>query len=1295
MPTTRVIAKKAVAAPSTEKKADTRKSQKVVKKPSASAPSVASSTAVPAKKKRPPRKPVKPQRVEDLDSPYPVPAQVIPVLGAAYGLGRRHIEDGLTYVFERWADCNVGDVYESWMNGILMATGRVTTANEDDLRFFLVIPRTSLLLYVVEDVFGQVTRVASDSISTSVPQRILILNTLPGGEGNCDGTYHRGLTFELSDTFVDAVVAARGVTVTIRNWENMRVNDLVMFFWGGERFDALPPIRKDQVGLDLIFTIDHVFLEAVGSGHFVVQFHLYDEVLDVSGPCHRWSKPISVDVDLDLTLLMEPEIVEADPVTQILDADALHNLPGTASVLISNHDPNFIASDFILWKVSGTTVEGEEVSYSVRKQVQLRTYNDAPISNPIIRLLIESTIKIMYYRERGMLPSRASVYTVAGARYLLPKPDVLQREGPFVPANLPYMTVAMADYQGNAGDDLRVDLVAEKLDGTLKREFSHRAAGAHPRLRDFLNALYAPFEGLRNTRVYYKVTGPATVRESARRYIQIGKPAATLVTPRIQEADHNRNIDPNTIGSVATFEARTEFRASDEVIITYVGSVTGVSTVPYVLAVDSNPFLADIPRKRIEDNLDGTLRVNYVRTRFGVSELSGEEIYTIGQALGALFLPEVVEATTAPDELDPRRVVLAGATVRCRYDEPRDGDKVEVCWCGLAGGGTHFETRDANSGDPHVDVTVPPEAIGYNIHPFGRDIAVSFKVIRNGFPNDSPVLTLKLLTLSHVPGATIDSIGDSAILEIPRLNDLDQTRVLPWPCAAVGQRMYLRYKGTFKGGMPYEEDTFVARAATLADVMAGPAPYTPVGRLSNLKEWTALTIEFGVTFNHSSDTDEIVWFDTRRHMVQTEPNIFPRTETKYSTPPSGSEVIIHPLTVENKCQVLVTYPNMNQGGTDMITLWWILADGTPIEIGTLPGLAGGTVTFNVGNDVVGRSIFSTIQLQYEVILGRGGDGSSDVQKVHVQAIPQGSLPRALINRIAHGGSINPAGLTSDAMLAMAKWAYSGKDQFAWLKLSAPGATPQDLLVAHSVTANEAANGFANIRVLRSWLLSIPNNRTLTVTPHINFAKQADKSRAVAFPSTQYQINTTTALVFNASPVYLDRQTYLLAGSNVFPAFGPGNQVQHQASGGTRPYTYSGSNGSVIHVNSGSGLVQVRGNGSAVVSVRDSSVPAQTRSYTVVVRGVIWVQGLGRNTFGNIRAAANNAGVRLPSLDEARALHAAYGNSWPMGFANYWTGTLSHSFFFSNYYYTVNLNTGETLTGKDSVVGDHCNGVGLR
>lgn len=58
--------------------------------------------------------------------------------------------------------------------------------------------------------------------------------------------------------------------------------------------------------------------------------------------------------------------------------------------------------------------------------------------------------------------------------------------------------------------------------------------------------------------------------------------------------------------------------------------------------------------------------------------------------------------------------------------------------------------------------------------------------------------------------------------------------------------------------------------------------------------------------------------------------------------------------------------------------------GTSIEVGTLPGLDGGTVTFNISNELVGAAINTTIQFQYEVILGRGGQGSSEVQIVHVR-----------------------------------------------------------------------------------------------------------------------------------------------------------------------------------------------------------------------------------------------------------------------------------------------------------------------
>jgi hypothetical protein len=91
MPTKSAGSKKAVVTKSTEEKTSTTNSkQAAANKPSASAPPVASATKTAAKNKHSPRTPVPPPVLQDLDSPYTSPARVIPVLGAAYGIGRRH-----------------------------------------------------------------------------------------------------------------------------------------------------------------------------------------------------------------------------------------------------------------------------------------------------------------------------------------------------------------------------------------------------------------------------------------------------------------------------------------------------------------------------------------------------------------------------------------------------------------------------------------------------------------------------------------------------------------------------------------------------------------------------------------------------------------------------------------------------------------------------------------------------------------------------------------------------------------------------------------------------------------------------------------------------------------------------------------------------------------------------------------------------------------------------------------------------------------------------------------------------
>ena len=1233
--------------------------------------------------------------VEDLDPPYTAPAPVVPVEGAAYGLGIRHLEEGLTYAFERWDEINVGDSYRIYMAGICLKQGEVTSANIGDSRVFLTIPNVPLGF--VSDVYGEVERIGSGRLSTSAPQRVFIKNTRPGGaDERPHEMWHSKLILMLSDTLIDSVVAARGITATIKHWEHMRVNDLVMFYWGAHRFDV-PPITEDQVGQDLVFHIDREFLHFADSGHFSVQFFLYDEVRNRSGELQPWCKPVPVKVDLNLTLLDEPIIIEADEPTMVLDADALGRAPATAEVAVLRTGP-FIVGDFIVLTVQGTTVDGEYVHLTMRQEVtRLNVYLEFPIHNEFVRSLIQSTISVSYVRERvgeDDLSSRTSTYTVAGVRFELPKPSVDQAHGPSIPADLPYITTRMPDYQppGNAGDELKVEISAHYPDGSVERRSSSRVAGNHPRLRDFLHPDYSIFEGLRDTNIHYVVSDAAGSRESDRLWVQIGRPPRDLRAPIIQEAV-NGNIDPAHLGSVGTLELQDEFRSGDIVIVEFIGSLTGRETVEYIVGVSSNPFIADIARRLFVENLDGTLTVSYLRQRFDVIQYSEEVVVTVGTALGELFLPEVLQATTGPDELDPALVWPDGATVRVRYEFIKTSDKVQMCWQGLPGLGSHFELVENQSGT-FIDFRIPTTPIGFNIHPSGRTIQVFFKVIRNGFETSSPVLMLHLLPLVHPAGPLIDSIGDNAVLEVPLLQDFDETRVAPWIYANQGQRMWLRYDGIRNNGNTYVNEVYRGRDVDGTEVINGITSETPVLALRNLQDWSELTIRFWVTFDHSGDLANAVLFEVRHHMVQLVVNTYPHPRIKDSVPVDEPEVTIDPVVVENKCQVLVSYDNMNVGGTDRITLYWILASGVVIEVGTQDGLAGGTVTFNISNDVLAQSVNSVFSLQYTTELGRGGTGESDEQKVTVATIQPGQLPRALIDGVAQGGALRPSSMSGNASLGLAKWRLSRTGQRVWVTLSSSGVAPLEVLVAYPITSIEMANGLVNKPVLRSWLLSLQNNAAVVVSVFVTFDGSSDKSAAVVFPTTQYTIVHTAPLVFPETPVSLTGRTYLIPGSpNILPAFNAGNSITRTASGGTGGYVYSSSNTGVAVVTQG-GFVSVRGNGWTTISVRDNSVPPQTRSYTVSVGGVVQCYGLGAGTYTDIINSASRQGVRVANIYELRDLSNAYGNRWPMGNFMYWSSTFSHSFLFFSYYYGRNINTGGEATIKQWV-GSQGLGVGLR
>lgn len=1234
--------------------------------------------------------------LENLEPPFTSPRQVVPVQNAAYGLGIRHIEDGLHYIFSRWDDpvlgeVSVADVYSIRMNGIILAedTVDVTTVNND--QFYLTIPRQFLQLGFIPNVYGEVRKRGSSTPRTSVPQVVFIKDTRPGAEDEMPGDgWHSELVLTLSHTAIDSTVVDN-VTATIKAWKNMRVNDSVRLFFG-EHLYPLAPVTESQVGSDVQFRIDPQFLNALDNGQYVVQFYVLDEVQNISGSLEHKSRPLLVQVDLeDIEPLAPPEIVEADAASLTLDADALGRSPATASVFVARNDPNFQTGDVIRLTVRGTTPGGEFMTESLQQDM-IRGYNDFPIRNERVRSLIQSSLTVYYERVRaGVAPLRSKKLTVnvIGRRYELPKPIVREAFGPFIAPDHARITAQMPDYQppGDPGDGLKVQIEGQRMDGTVERVSSTRLAGTHVRTRDFANAEYSKFEGLGNTNVHYEVSGANDVRESERLYVQIGRAALDLPAPIIHEAV-NGNVDPATVGSVGTLELRTEFKQGDIIIVKYTGSSSGVVQFQYTLgAPPPNPLLLDIPLQLFLGNLDGTLTVSYLRDRFGAVQYSEDLLVTIGTALGELFAPQVLEATTDPDELDPARCWPNGATVRVRYDQIKRMDKVVMHCEGLPEEGTHSQSKDNQAGD-FIDFTVPTQVIGFNLHPLGRIIKVFFEVVRNGFATDSPVLEVRLLPPRHLAGPVIDSIGDSAVLEVPLLQDFDETRVPAWPYAFLGQRMWFNYEGVRSNGAPYLNEVYRGRDVNADEVLNGIASDTPVLALRNLQEGSDLTISFWVTFNRTGKFEDAVLFDVRHHRIQRQQHIFPHPGIKDSIPATGPVVSIDPLTVENKCQVNVSYPGMNKGGTDSVILRWIHADGTQFYLGPQDGLDGGTVTFNINNLILGSSVNSIVSLQYSVVLASGGEGSSEVQRVMVGSLAPDDLPRVLINYIPHGASINPPALTGDALAGSPKWRLSVENQHVWSTITtdSPGVVPLVLLQNHPINAIEQANGLANVPVSRDWLQSLPDGARITVSTKVNYQPGIkDEFAAVSFPDTEYTISLTSPLVIDQTYVYLDATTYILPDyPTILPNFDAGNSVRINASGGTPPYRYSSSNSAVAVVDS-SGFVSLRGNGECVITVSDSASPPQTRNCTVSGYEVWHVYGLGGGTLSDIRSSAVSRGLTSVYIDELYAIRAAYGNRWPMGNADYWSISLSHKDIYGfSWYYGMNLATGAQTVLQDNV-----------
>ncbi|MGV8917627.1 MAG: hypothetical protein ACOH2R_07485 [Pseudomonas sp.] len=107
----------------------------------------------------------------------------------------------------------------------------------------------------------------------------------------------------------------------------------------------------------------------------------------------------------------------------------------------------------------------------------------------------------------------------------------------------------------------------------------------------------------------------------------------------------------------------------------------------------------------------------------------------------------------------------------------------------------------------------------------------------------------------------------------------------------------------------------------------------------------------------------------------------------------------------------------------------------------------------------------------------------------------------------------------------------------------------------------------------------------------------------------------------------------------------GTTVNNPARGGQPPYNYTTNNTTVINLNTSSGYITARRNGTATVTVTDSL--GQSGSFTVTVtrgrqlsirsNGIIW---------RDLLAQAGGWGGSIINPDQARAIYSMYRQNWP-------------------------------------------------
>jgi len=212
-----------------------------------------------------------------------------------------------------------------------------------------------------------------------------------------------------------------------------------------------------------------------------------------------------------------------------------------------------------------------------------------------------------------------------------------------------------------------------------------------------------------------------------------------------------------------------------------------------------------------------------------------------------------------------------------------------------------------------------------------------------------------------------------------------------------------------------------------------------------------------------------------------------------------------PLNAQGGSELVVSYDGMLDSDSITVIMSGTTGAGSP-NIPAKPGNAAtGRVVFDITKAAIAANIGNvnkTVIFKY-VVTRNGVPKDSQTLTVTVTPIPQASLPRPLINRIAHNGTLDTMSLTTDPSLTIGSWPFQVAGMKVWMTYHCAGANPNPNSIWRGYVYPSASG--VNHYIQLSWLKTCPNGSQLSIDFKVEYGSNVGEAGAVSLPRTVYTI----------------------------------------------------------------------------------------------------------------------------------------------------------------------------------------------